>query len=486
MASNANAMGQLPSERQVAEMFQTLLGVPVEVTRQEDSSKTSAYSLSLHVDPNGSPIGAVAADLNFTAVMSVALAGQSPRESDDAIYKGSLDLDLCDNYKEVSNVMNVLFAGKTYPRVLLHSVQNVDLPVWSRLQHAHIPMVSYAIEVEGFQAGSATMALLDVPGEEELIDMVMSTGAEAAARDLQFVDGKLIRLYDFHKPKGVERNQLNALRSNLNIFTKGAAAAMTEILQSPVHIKLVQLHHQGWDDYSTNIDSNAFITTFRLDPLASQFVVTFSPGLSAKCLDSRLSGSELPTTIRRTLTDLDVTLLGPVINAVVEELSDSISQHYPVRPHIVRHVTEKFMMEGVTISLTWIVAWMAVTVAGSTFDASICFPVVPLQPVLFAMAEDAAHGVHGAGTEPDISESIPNLQVDLSVHFPSITQMMEEVANYKEGLVIPLGAQRGSKLMLTASNRPLATVKAVRMGRRLGAQITELIEDPEDFIGQLH
>ncbi len=486
MNFDSAVLANLANEKAVAEMFQTLLGVQIEVHEQADSSKTSAYSLSIHTDADGHPVGAVAADLNFTAVMAVALAGQSPRESEDAIYKGALDLDLWDNYKEVANVMNVLFAGKSYPRVLLHSVQRIDLPIWSRMQHAELPMVTYSIEVEGFPETRATLSLLDVPGERELIDLLMEIGAESAARDLQFVDGKLIRLYDFHKPKGVERSQLNALRSNLNIFTKGAAATMTEILQAPVHIKLVQLHHQGWDDYSTNIDANAFITTFRLDPLASQFVITFSPGLSSKCLDSRLSGSELPTSKKRTMTDLDVALMAPVVTAVIQELADSISQHYPVRPHVVRHVTEKFMMEGVTISLTWIVAWMTVTVAGSTFDASICFPVVPLQPVLFAMAEDAAHGIHASGNEPTIADTVPNLPVELSVHFPSIVRVIDDVAEFSEGTLIHLGSQIGSKLLMTAKNRPLATVKAVRMGRRLGAQIIELIEDPEDFIEKLY
>lgn len=478
----------LPTKAEVADTLGTLLGLTTTADEVPSADQTAAYSLSLHMSPDGTLIGAVAGDIEFAANAGVAIAGQSPKNAEDAIYKGSLGLDLWDNFREVSNVLNVLFTVDRRYRVLLHSIQRLDLPLWSRLQHTRSRSASYAVTMAGYQPAHVSVFSLADLEDQELVALLRAAGEEAAAHDTQVVGGKLIRPYDFHKPKGVERAQLNALRSNLVTFTKSAAAAMTELLQSAVHIKLVQLHHQGWDDYAGTLDSNAFISTFRFDPLPGHFVFTMSPGLSMKALDCRLAGSAMPGSIRRTLTDLDVALLGPIVKAVVTELGGTFSTFVPVRPQIVRHVTEKYMMEGATLSLNWLVAWMTVSVAGSTFDASLCFPIVPIQTVLVAMADAVQHGEHARspeGTAP-VTGVLPDIDVDLSAHFPAVQLTLDDIASVQIGTVIRLKADPTASLLLSSGGRPLATVDPVVVGRRLHVHVLEMIEDPEEFLSSAH
>ena len=203
-----------------------------------------------------------------------------------------------------------------------------------------------------------------------------------------------------------------------------------------------------------------------------------------KCLDCRLSGSDLPGALRRTLTDLDVALLDPIGKAVVNELASTLSKYIPVRAHIVRHITEKYMMEGVTLSLTWLVAWMTVSIGGSTFDASICFPIVPLQPVLIALADEAAHGTHLPNPEDGapLDDWVPELEVELSVHFPKIKLHMSDIAALAPGSLIGLGQDPSALLLMSARNRLFATVEPKVAGHKLAATVAEMIEDPEEFI----
>lgn len=203
-----------------------------------------------------------------------------------------------------------------------------------------------------------------------------------------------------------------------------------------------------------------------------------------KCLDCRLSGPDLPGSLRHSLTDLDVALLAPIVKAVVNELAQRFSAFVPVRGHVVRHVTEKFMMEGVTLSLTWLVAWMTVTVAGSTFDASLCFPIVPLQPVLLAMADASSRGDHHRSDDDDdrlFQNMLHEVDVEVAAHFRPVHLTIDAIAAMEPGTVIPLGVAPDSSLLLSARGRPLATIDPLLVGRRLGVTIHQFIEDPEEF-----
>ncbi len=478
----ADFSSELPDESVVAETIGTLLGIATEAREVDSPAHTAAFALSLHSDADGNLIGAVASDIELAASTAVAIAGQSPRNAEDAIHKRALGLDLWDNFREVSNVLNILFTRDRQFRVLLHSVQRIELPLWSRLQHALIPSRTFAVDIQGYPSAHLSIFLLSGAGDAELVAALRSAGEEAAAHDKQVVGGKLIRVYDFHQPKGIERSQLNALRANLLPFTRSSADAMSSLLSTAVHVKLVQLHHQGWDDYAGTLDANAFITTFRLDPLPGQFILTFSPGLSMKCLDCRLSGADLPGSARRTLTDLDVALLSPIVESVARSLAETFSAFVPVRPRIVRHVTEKYLMEGATLSLTWLVAWMTVSVAGSTFDASLCLPVVPLQPVLTAMVEAAQRGDHGKHADhAPVEEVIEEVDLDLAVHFPPVRVPLAELARLKKGSLIKLGVERSASLLMSSGGRLLATVDPVVVGHQLQAQVAELVDDPEEL-----
>lgn len=286
-----------------------------------------------------------------------------------------------------------------------------------------------------------------------------------------------IRTHDFSRSDLLDRLTLSALEAVLDSFCRYASITLASSMRQSSHLGLSEPRQVTFAEFmADNTDEHHFVL-FALPPLPGSALLRLTRRAVATIVDLRLGGDGSMIDAEREPTDIDQSLVAPVLQALLDDLPRVLSKSSQLRAKIVAQERNPQLAQITDAHQSCLALPLRLTI-GTVLDEELgaCIPVQMVKK----LAEDLRSQLRGdgapegAGARRVDPEQVLRTPVEVTLRFPEITLPTRDVARLEPGMVLQLGHGLAEPLELEAEGVVIAKAAlGATERRRLACQVTE-------------
>lgn len=182
---------------------------------------------------------------------------------------------------------------------------------------------------------------MDTLGKEDLENLLdsMNSGA-GAGRDLPpkaegldqggsdankpFASRQRMAAYDFRRPERVGKDQMRALQSLHEGFTRKFGASLSAMLRTIAEAKLISVDQLTYSEFVYSLEIPTCFNLLRPSPLEGHWILDISPSILYPIIDRMLGGNpDSESTLKRPLSEIELRLTNRVSSVFLRDLASS-------------------------------------------------------------------------------------------------------------------------------------------------------------------
>lgn len=159
---------------------------------------------------------------------------------------------------------------------------------------------------------------------ESLLSILESDAKEKQAAAPKASAGRgreKITPYDFKRPERVGKDQMRALQSLHDGFSRNFGAAISAMLRTIVEVKLTSVDQLTYSEFVFSLENPTCFNLLRAEPLEGNIILDINPGILYPIIDRLLGGGKDSTPpARRPMTEIELRLVARVTNLFLTEM----------------------------------------------------------------------------------------------------------------------------------------------------------------------
>ena len=196
-----------------------------------------------------------------------------------------------------------------------------------------------------------------------------------------------IKEYDFKSPKKFTKEQLKALDSLHENFSRGLSSYFTSILHNVCEVSVLQIEEQRYYEFSNALPENTLVGVIDLQSedgkaADTSFIMDLSASFSFMTIDRLLGGNGRLIVPERNFTEIEMAIMEDIVQAMIQYLEEAWCNYIPVTTTLNSIETNARLLQ--TYSPQEIVVIVALDVQLPDFKGAItlCFPAEGLEGVV--------------------------------------------------------------------------------------------------------
>ena len=130
-----------------------------------------------------------------------------------------------------------------------------------------------------------------------------------------------VTTYDFKRPERVGKEQMRALQTLHEGFSRNFGAALSALLRSIVEVKLTSVDQLTYSEFVFSLENPTCFNLLKAEPLEGNLILDINPSILYPIIDRLLGGGTEATTIaRRPLTDIELRLVSRITGLFLIQL----------------------------------------------------------------------------------------------------------------------------------------------------------------------
>ena len=127
--------------------------------------------------------------------------------------------------------------------------------------------------------------------------------------------------YDFKRPERVGKEQMRALQTLHEGFSRNFGAALSGLVRSMVEVKLTSVDQLTYSEFVFGLENPTCFNVLRAAPLEGNIILDINPSIIYPIIDRLLGGGrEGHTPVRRPLTEIELRLVSRMTNLFIGEM----------------------------------------------------------------------------------------------------------------------------------------------------------------------
>lgn len=171
-----------------------------------------------------------------------------------------------------------------------------------------------------------------------------------------------VTTYDFKRPERVGKEQMRALQTMHEGFSRNYGAALSALLRTIVEVKLTSVDQLTYSEFVFSLENPTCFNLINAPPLEGQLILDINPSLLFPIIDRLLGGTAdgaLPA--RRPLTEIELRLAGRITSLFLNEMRtawanvielDPVIDHVESNPQLVQIVPPNEVVVLISFELT--------------------------------------------------------------------------------------------------------------------------------------
>jgi flagellar motor switch protein FliM len=288
-----------------------------------------------------------------------------------------------------------------------------------------------------------------------------------------------IRPYDFRRPEGLDRQAMATVKTIVDLAGRLMAARLGATVHSRVSFNVTALSQGDWGAFEHQVLDHGALLGFELGPYPAQVIYYLPHDLAMALVDLRLAGPGRRRYLERPLTDLERRVLAAPTEALCSAFADAVTSIAPnAALGKIHQVTGAQALQFTDANEQCVTATFAAHLAaGVEHELLCCAPVATLRPLLETIEargtlRDATKRPHSA----EIERLVSGAPTRIRLRFADVEASFATIEALGVGSVLSLNHPIDEPLVIESGGVELYRANRVQRGRRLAAQITELID----------
>lgn len=282
------------------------------------------------------------------------------------------------------------------------------------------------------------------------------------------------QVFDFRRPSKFSRDHMRGLEVVHEMFVRRVSGTLSHRLRTVVSVEPFSTDQITYEDYIRSMPNPSVIATLSMEPLPGSIVVEMSTELALSFVDRLLGGEGIKAPMRGP-TDIEAGVIRDIMSTTLDAVRDALEPVQRVEPELVgvdynpRFVqivapTEMILLLGYTVRLG----------SGAEGILSLCYPFTTIEPALSGLERRVLiEGVTAPeGEVPPLAETLPDLEVPMSVRLRTSQVPTAQLAALQPGDVIRLEHRIDEPARGEVGGHHLVSARLGRRGRRLAVQIS--------------
>ncbi|MEQ9453131.1 MAG: flagellar motor switch protein FliM [Phycisphaeraceae bacterium] len=192
-----------------------------------------------------------------------------------------------------------------------------------------------------------------------------------------------IREYDFKRPERVSKDQMRALETLHDVFSRSFGASLSGFLRTIVEVKVSDIEQMTFSEFTHSLPNPTCFSLLSCDPLDGSMCLDISPLIIYPIIDRLLGGSNADLFIpQRPLTAIEQRLVNKIISRSMDALREAWANILDITFKLGETESNPALVQIVPPNEVVVVVGFEMKMGGRAGTMSLCIPYNVIEPVV--------------------------------------------------------------------------------------------------------
>jgi flagellar motor switch protein FliM len=247
--------------------------------------------------------------------------------------------------------------------------------------------------------------------------------------------------YDFKRPERVGKEQMRALQSLHEGFSRNFGASLSALLRTIVESKLISVDQLTYSEFVYSLEIPTCFNLLRPVPLEGNWILDFSPSILYPIIDRMLGGTaSSDSMLKRPLSEIELRLTSRITNVFLRELSAAWSNTITLDFELERVESNPQLVQIVPPNEVVILVSFDLIMGKSRGMLNLCIPFNTLERIGSKLTNNSWIGYASSKSNPAAQRQIQGLlgesRVELVVSLAQSTIRAIDLFNLQVGDIV--------------------------------------------------
>jgi len=322
---------------------------------------------------------------------------------------------------------------------------------------------------------------------QDEIDSLLGAMERGEIDKLETQDGKGLRIaeYNFRRPNLITKDQLRNFQAIHENFAREMASSLALFLRSQVEFNLVSTEQQLYSEFIASLSNISHCVVFSAEPLPGAAIVEINLSLVFGFVDMLLGGKGDVETEIRVPTEIEIAILNPIVDRIIERLESSWKSLMDVTLKKERVESAPEYVQAAPTDAPVVVLAFDAKIGLANGIINICYPLPMIQQVNEYLSEaagkmDSYYGKKADGeTRSQVMDALFKVPIPLSVNLGTARVRGRDLMSLRPGDVLMLDCAVSDPTVLSISGRPVFYGRPGRIKDKLYVRLGERLCDSD-------
>ncbi len=282
-------------------------------------------------------------------------------------------------------------------------------------------------------------------------------------------ESRKVNGYDFRRADRISQDQMRSLHLMHDYFARNFASSLSAYLRAFVDVTLARVEQVTYADFLKTLPDPTLFNSVLMRPLDSNIVLELNPGLVFPMIDVLLGGPGAPSTVDRSLTEIEMNIMEGVVKLALKDLREAWRPIIELDLSLEGTGMKSQMFQIVSPGETVVAVALEVKLTESSGKMNICIPSRMLKMIRTRFDQQwNIRRQKVSGTEsPRILSLLQPAPVPVAAELADSSMTVDDLLKFGVGDVVRLNARVGDPLVLSVGGVPKFLGRIVaRRGKR--------------------
>ena len=247
--------------------------------------------------------------------------------------------------------------------------------------------------------------------------------------------------YDFRRPERVGKEQMRALQSLHEGFSRNYSAALSALLRTIVEVKLTSVDQLTYSEFIFSLENPTCFNLLRAEPLEGHLILDINPSILFPIINRLLGGGkEGNNPTRRPLTEIELRLVGRITTLFLAEMRHAWENVLQLTLSVERVESNPQLVQLVPPNEVVVLISFEITLGDARGMINLCIPYNSIERIGSKLSSNgwATYGKTGAtdATRLQIARQLDQSTVELVVTLAETTIKTADLVGLRVGDII--------------------------------------------------
>ncbi len=267
-----------------------------------------------------------------------------------------------------------------------------------------------------------------------------------------------IRNYDFKRPERVSKDQMRALQTLHESFSRNYGALLSGFLRTIMEVRVASIEQMTFSEFTHSLSNPTCFNLMSADPLEGNMCLEISPLIIYPVIDRLLGGSNADLFIpQRPLTAIELRLVSKIIDRAMRALEEAWLNVLTLHFQLVETESNPQLVQIVPPNEVVVVVGFEMKMVGRAGTMSLCIPYNVIEPVVEKLSNQtwAAYKRKGKDTQlrSRLAGHLDSARLTVSSVLADTTIKLSDLMSLTEGDLILTDKPTAAPLTLVVEGK---------------------------------